>query len=1035
MRAPTYHLPAYAELCCQSQFSFLHGASSPETLVAMAAQLGYEALALTDECSVAGVVRAFREAKQHSIRLIVGSRCVIHGPDFYWEMVFLARTRAGYGQLCQAITAARARAPKGKYLMLFEDLAALGDCLGILLPAPVSQGPALKRAARCLDESFAQRWAVGESVLLHANESAIRDQSLRLAMQHDVPRVAVGQVLMASRTDKPLQDTLTAIGLNRPVSECGHALQPNAQRYLRTRLALAQCYEPSVLAQTCRFVQSCTFDLGSLRYEYPQEIVPSGQEVNAYLRDQTWLGAKYRYPDGIPSNVSQQLAHELQLIADLQYAAYFLTVYDIVSFARRQGILCQGRGSAANSAVCYCLGITEVDPRHGNTLFERFISRERNEPPDIDVDFEHQRREEVIQYIYGRYGHQRAALTAVAITYRPRSALRDVGRALSIPTAVIEEVAKSHAWWESTQALEELLKRVGVDPKDPLMSQWIYLSRAVIGAPRHLSQHPGGFVLSQGPLSALVPIEPASMPNRRVVQWDKDDLDTLGLLKVDVLGLGMLSVIERALRLTALRRDLPLFRMQDIDRHDAATFEMISQADTVGVFQIESRAQMSMLPRLKPRVFYDLVIEVAIVRPGPIQGGMVHPYLRRRQGLEPVTYPSEAVKSVLDRTLGVPIFQEQVMKIAMVAAGFTAEQADSLRRAMAAWRHKQGLDSFKKRLIDGLTANGYEATFAQAIFKQIEGFGEYGFPESHAASFAWLAYVSAWLKCHEPEAFLAALLNSQPMGFYSPSQLIQDATRHGVVVLPVDVQESQWLCSLTSSGTPNPRPAVRLGLNQVKGLAERLANQIVQAQQVGPFLSLTDLTRRAKLSQTALTHLAAAGALAALSAHRRDAIWQSATAHVPEDLLSHIERPDSAPAPACVQPESIAQQVRTDYAYMGYTLGPHPLSLIRAHLDGCRYSRFDVLLGKRPGQLVRACGLVTLRQRPHTARGVMFVTLEDETGNLNVVINPHLIERQRQLILTSQLLGVIGTWQSHDNVNHLLAGRLVNENDLLALLR
>ena len=1028
-------LPAYAELCCQSHFSFLHGASSPETLVNKAAELGYEALALTDECSVAGVVRAYRATREHAMRLIIGTRCVVHEGDYQWTMVILARSRSGYGQLCQAITAARARAPKGQYKMLFEDLKALNDCLGILLPAPVSEGHHLKRAATCLDQVFSTRWAVGESVLYHANETAIREQGRRLAMQHDVPRVAVGQVLMASRTDKPLQDTLTAIGLNRPVSACGHQLQPNAQQYLRTRLALAQCYDPSVLAQTCRFSAQCTFDLGSLRYEYPQEIVPAGQEVNQYLREQTWLGSVQRYPNGVPDAVAKQIEHELQLIADLQYAAYFLTVYDIVRFARRQGILCQGRGSAANSAVCYCLGITEVDPQHGNALFERFISRERNEPPDIDVDFEHQRREEVIQYIYRRYGHQRAALTAVAITYRPRSALRDVGRALNIPSQLIDEVAKSHAWWESTQGLTELLERVGVDPQDPLMAQWIYLAKAVIGTPRHLSQHPGGFVLSQGPLSALVPIEPASMPNRRVVQWDKDDLDTLGLLKVDVLGLGMLSVIERALALTAQRRQLPQFRMQDIDRHDVATFEMISQADTVGVFQIESRAQMSMLPRLKPRVFYDLVIEVAIVRPGPIQGGMVHPYLRRRQGLEPVTYPSVAVESVLERTLGVPIFQEQVMKLAMVAAGFSAGEADSLRRAMAAWRHKKGLDVFKQRLIEGLTANGYEASFAQAVFKQIEGFGEYGFPESHAASFAWLAYVSAWLKCHEPEAFLAALLNAQPMGFYSPSQLIQDAKRHGVVVLPVDVQHSQWFCTLSTASSEGVRPGVRLGLNQVKGLTRHLAEQIVQAQQVTRFTSLTDLARRANLSEAALTHLAAAGALRTLSAHRRDAIWQAATARTPPDLLSEIEHADTAPAPAGVEPETEAQQVRTDYAYLGYTLGAHPLSLLRQRLTHGRYTRFDLLADKRSGQVVRACGLVTLRQRPHTARGVMFMTLEDESGNLNVVINPHLIERERQLILRSQLIGVIGTWQSHDNVDHLLAGRLVDESALLAHLR
>jgi error-prone DNA polymerase len=1022
-------LPDYAELCAQSNFSFLQGACSPEALVQRAADLGYTALAITDECSVAGVVRAYRQVQSVPLQLIVGTRCQISETPQPWSVVLLARSRVGYGQLCQAITRARARAPKGLYKMLTQDLQPLDDCVAILLSAPASPISALSHAIEVLWPWFGQRLWLGESALLHASQTPIRQELKALSDQYRVPRVAVGQVLMAQRADKPLQDVLTAIRLGRPIDQCGHALAPNAEQHLRTRLRLAQLYEPSLLEATQTIAGQCSFDLGSLRYDYPTEIVPKQHTPSSYLREQTWLGAQRRYRLGVPPEVTQQLEHELNLIDELNYPSYFLTVYDIVQFARSRGILCQGRGSAANSAVCYCLGITEVDPQHGNSLFERFISRERNEPPDIDVDFEHQRREEVIQYIYARYGHDCAALTAVVITYRPRSALRDVGKALGISSALIDHVAKSHAWWEGGNAIEDVLKRAEVGIDEPVMRQWLYLAQAVIGSPRHLSQHPGGFVLTREPLWSLVPIEPASMPERRVVQWDKDDLDTIGLMKVDVLALGMLTAIGRALTMTAQRRGLRSFEIQDIARHDQATFEMISRADTMGVFQIESRAQMSMLPVLKPRVFYDLVIEVAIVRPGPIQGGMVHPYLRRRQGLEPVTYPSRAVKSVLERTLGVPIFQEQVMKIAMVAAGFSAGEADSLRRAMAAWKKKGGMNVFQERLTTGLAANGYEPAFAQAIVKQIEGFGEYGFPESHAASFAWLAYVSAWLKCHEPEAFLAALLNAQPMGFYSPSQLIQDSRRHGVTVLPIDVQCSHWDCSLepleTLSKSSQQRPAVRLGFNQIKGLSQGIAQRITAARSAGPFTSIKDLARRAHLSTTILGQLAGAASLGRLSEHRRDALWQSATAVVPNDLLR--DAIDEAALPEAVGTPSELENTCTDYAYLGYTLGQHPLALLRPALQAQRYTRFDGLNGKRQGQIVRACGLVTQRQRPSTAKGVMFVTLEDETGNLNVIVYPGLIERWRQVLLRGVLLGVVGTWQSHSGVQHLLAGRLVDE--------
>lgn len=1023
----TMQLPDYAELCTQSQFSFLQGASAPEALVQRAIALGYRALALTDECSVAGVVRAYRQAHAQSFKLIVGTRCVVTGLSAHWGVVLLPRSPRGYGQMCQTITQARARAPKGRYTLLLQDLAALDDCIAIVLPPPASERQALEPALQALRPWFEQRLWLGDTALLHASEADTRRVVWDLSQRHGVPRVAVGQVLMARRIDKPLQDTLTAIRLGQPVDQCGHALMPNAEQHLRSRLRLSQLYEPDLLQATEVIASQCLFDLASLRYEYPAEVVPSNHTPATYLREQTWLGAQRRYPQGIPAVVIQQLEHELALIEDLNYPAYFLTVYDVVRFARQRGILCQGRGSAANSAVCYCLGITEVDPQHGNTLFERFISRERNEPPDIDVDFEHQRREEVIQYIYSRYGHDRAALTAVAIAYQPRSALRDVGRALGIDRARIAHVAKSQAWWDDGQAIESVLARAGLSPDNRVVRQWIALARALIGAPRHLSQHPGGFVLSKGPLWSMVPVEPTRMAGRQVVQWDKDDLDTLGLMKVDILALGMLTAIGRALALTAWRRGLPQFEMQDIPRDDSATFDMISAADTVGVFQIESRAQMSMLPVLKPRRFYDLVIEVAIVRPGPIQGGMVHPYLRRRQGLEPITYPSEAVQSVLERTLGVPIFQEQVMKIAMTAAGFSAGEADSLRRAMAAWRRKGGMNVFQTQLTEGLMQNGYTPAFAQAIVQQIEGFGEYGFPESHAASFAWLAYVSAWLKCHEPEAFLVALLNAQPMGFYTPAQLIQDAQRHGVQVWPTDVEQSQWLCTLQLAGQ---RPAVRLGLNQIKALPQAAAQRIEAARLEGPFASIQALAQRARLNQATLTLLADSGALRTLSRHRRDATWQVASTVMPADLLQHASAPTALPD--SITAPSAAENTASDYTHLGYTLGEHPLALLREVLQRLRYTRFDALSVKREGQLVRACGLVTQRQRPGTARGIMFVTLEDETGSLNVVVYPGLVERWRDILLCGVLVGVVGTWQSRHGVHHLLAGRFIDETPRLS---
>jgi error-prone DNA polymerase len=795
-------------------------------------------------------------------------------------------------------------------------------------------------------------------------------------------------------------------------------------------LRLANLYPEDALAATVDIMSRCTFSLDELRYEYPDELVPAGHTPASYLRQETYIGAQRRFPAGIPHQVQQQIEHELELIADLQYEPYFLTVYDIVRFARSQHILCQGRGSAANSAVCYCLGVTEVDPARGNMLFERFISKERGEPPDIDVDFEHQRREEVIQYIYRKYGRDRAAIAAAVSTYRPRGALRETGKALGVDPQIVDAVAKSHHWFDTSQGLLARFAESGLDPDKPLIQAWAKLASQLLNFPRHLSQHSGGFVISRGKLTRLVPVENAAMVDRSVIEWDKDDLESLGLLKVDVLALGMLSAIRRTLDLVSEQRG-ERFEMQDIPSEDPATYAMISAADTVGVFQIESRAQMSMLPRMRPERFYDLVIEVAIVRPGPIQGGAVHPYLQRRQGFEPVTYPSDALKTALGRTLGVPIFQEQVMQVAILAAGFTAGEADQLRRAMAAWKRKGGLEKYYDRIVLGMQERGYTQAFAEAIFEQIKGFGEYGFPESHAASFALLVYASSWLKCHEPEAFLAAMLNSQPMGFYSPSQLVQDAQRHGVKVLPVDVTVSGWDSSLEHHASA-ARPAVRLGLSLLRGMKDGAAERIENARAVRPFASVNDLARRAQLDRKDLHALAQANALAALAGNRREALWQSVAAVPDKDMLAAAATQDETPA---LGAPSEANDIVADYRSLGLTLNRHPLELLRPQLLANRLMPASTLRTYRDGRLARGCGLVTVRQRPGTAKGVVFVTLEDETGNVNVIIWPSLLEKQRKEALGAALLAVYGTWQCQGEVRHLVAQRLVDMSHLLGELQ
>jgi error-prone DNA polymerase len=1041
-------LPPYAELFCLSNFSFLQGASHAEELVLRAVQLGYFALGITDECSLAGVVRAHAEAKEAGLPLIIGAHFHLQNPDGSPapSLILLAQNREGYGNLAEFITLGRTRAGKGTYLLMPDDLADpapenahlrhMPDCLAILLPPyPGHEAQDVDRLhaqAAWMATTFPGRAWLGLTSLHRAFDDAHRATVEEVGWQHGLPIVALGHVCMHVRSRKPLQDTLTATRLNKAVADCGYGLAQNAEQHLRSRLRLANLYTPQVLAETVRVARLCTFSLDELRYEYPDEVVPPGHTAASFLRAETWIGAHRRFRDGIPAKVQAQIEHELALISEMRYEHYFLTVYDIVRFARSQHILCQGRGSAANSAVCYCLGITEVDPARASLLFERFISRERNEPPDIDVDFEHQRREEVIQYIYNKYGRDRAALAAVVISYRPKSALRDSGRALGIDLGIVEKVAKTHHWFDSRADLLGRLAESGLDPEAPLSRQWATLAQSLLNFPRHLSQHPGGFVIARGKLSRLVPIENAAMADRSVIQWDKNDLEELGLMKVDVLALGMLSMMRRGLELVGQRYG-NVFEMQDIPADDTATYDMICQADTVGVFQIESRAQMSMLPRMRPRVFYDLVIEVAVVRPGPIQGGMVHPYLRRRQGFEPVVYPSAEMKVALERTLGVPIFQEQVMQVAILGAGFTPGEADQLRRAMAAWKRKGGLEHYHERITTGMLERGYTLEFAEAIFSQIQGFGEYGFPESHAASFALLAYASSWLKCHEPAAFLCALLNSQPMGFYSPSQLVQDARRHGIEVRPVDVAVSGWDSALEEYD-PHERtrqPAVRLGLSLQRGMKVDAAERIEQARAVRPFADVADLARRAGLDRSDLQVLAAAGALQSLAGHRREALWEASGAAPDKDLLRPTVPREEAPVLAA---PSEGEEIVGDYRAQGLTLGRHPLALLRERLLAQRFLPAATLMDFQNGQLARGCGLVTVRQRPGTAKGVLFLTLEDETGNVNVIVWPSLVEQQRREVLSAPLLGVYGIWQREGEVRHLVAKRLVDLSHLLGAL-
>ena len=1032
MTAPLPSLPDYAELLCVSNFTFLRGASHPEELVERAKALGYRALAITDECTMAGVVRAHVAAKAAGLPLLLGSQFCItprSSAEAPFTLVLLAQNLTGYGNLCAFITRLRRASDKGTYQLTLNHLTGgeLTDCLTLLCPDRKATQEQLESLGQWALHQFTGRCWIGVDQMRRLDDELWLHRMRHLSGLTTLPLVAVGDVHMHVRSRKPLQDVLTATRLGQPLTECGHALQRSAEQHLRTRLRLARTFAPDLLAETLQVVARCSFSLDELQYQYPDEVVPHGHTAASFLRQVTYEGAGRRWPQGITAAVQAQIEHELSLICELRYEHYFLTVYDIVAFARSRHILCQGRGSAANSVVCYCLGVTEVDPARMSVLFERFISKERNEPPDIDIDFEHQRREEVIQYLYAKYGRDRAALTATVIRYRPRSAIRDVGKALGFDLATLDAIAKGQKWFDGSDVRLERFDELGMDMEDLAVRQLITLTSQLIGFPRHLSQHTGGFVLTRDLLCRMVPVHNASMPERTVIEWDKDDLDAAGLLKVDVLALGMLSALRRALDLIGQRRGCE-FGMQDIPAEDPATYDMVCKADTIGVFQIESRAQMSMLPRLRPRCFYDLVIEVAIVRPGPIQGGMVHPYLNRRQGKEPVTYPSEALKTALGRTLGVPVFQEQVMQISILAAGFTPGEADGLRRAMAAWKRKGGLSRYYDRIVEGMTARGYAREFAEQIFEQIKGFSEYGFPESHAASFALLVYASSWIKCHEPAAFLAALLNSQPMGFYSPSQLVQDARRHGVEVRPVDVMYSDTDTSLEDlPGTP----AVRLGLHLVHGLRRASADRIMTERSKAPFDSAEELARRAGLEQHEMKLLAAAGALASLSGHRRQQVWDAAALHASPRLLQDAPvEEEFLELPAA----SESEDVLWDYASVGLTLRSHPMALLRPRLDQYRLKTSQDLRRTPDGRTVRTAGIVTLRQQPATANGTIFVSLEDEHGATQVIVWRSLRETQRQVLLGSRLLAVKGRWQRQGDVCNLIAERLADLSPLLGQL-
>ena len=1065
----------YAELHCTTNFSFLRGASHPEELVATAHALGYEALAITDQATLAGIVRAHAAAKQAGLKLVVGAALE---PVDAAPLVVWAIDRAGYANLCRLLTRGYDRAADGRP----DAATAAGACRlsrddiaihagGLLAGVPLAACGAAGRhgdaddSREIVGQLLEWRWVFGDRLHVLAEVALGGDDEdrlrwfARLGRLANVPLVAAGDVRYHERGRMPLFDALSAVRHGRTVEEIRGQLLANGERHLHERWRIAERFAelPEAVERSAEIAARCTFSLDELRYEYPDATVPPGRSPQEHLARLAWQGAAKRYPEGIPDTVQRLIKHELALIAELGYEAYFLTVFDVVRFARRRGILCQGRGSAANSAICYCLGITSVDPARMNVLFERFVSRERREAPDIDIDFEHDRREEVIQYIYDTYGRGRAAMTAEVISYRLRSAVRDLSKALGLSLDRVEAIAAVIDVGDDCENLPTRLAEAGIDPADDTAARLIVLVGQLVGFPRHLGQHVGGMVMTRGDLCDLVPIQPATMDGRTIIQWDKNDLDELGILKVDCLALGMLTAIRRAFGLIESAGG-PKLTLATVPAEDPAVYEMISRADTVGVFQIESRAQMSMLPRLKPRCFYDLVIEVAIVRPGPIQGDMVHPYLRRRAGEDPVTYPNDEIRAVLEKTLGVPLFQEQAMRLAVVAAGFTPGEADQLRRAMGAWRRPGLIEEFRQKLIQGMLARGLSQAFAEQVFGQIRGFGEYGFPESHAASFALLVYVSAWLKCHHPAAFTAALLGSQPMGFYAPAQLVRDARAHGVKVLPVDVNASRWHARLERLQS-HATPAIRLGLEQVYGLGEAAGRRIAAARSAGRFHLLRDLARRARLDRDALLHVARAGGLASLGLDRRRAVWEA---------MRFLDRPGSMPlleglveedewreqdegeagsgsaeadgddgvAPCRLLPVMTRQEeVIADYHTTGLSLMAHPLQFTREQCAAQGIVTIAAATAAPEGRRVRVAGIVLTRQRPATAKGMIFLTIEDETGAANIVVRPDVWEQADHAARRTAILVVQGRIQRRGSVVHVVATHLASDSRLVEIPR
>ena len=1038
-------MPPYAELQVTTNFSFLRGASHPEELVGRAAELGHRAIAIADRNSLAGVVRAHVAAKEAGIGLVIGARLDLRDGA---SVLAYPTDRAAYGRLSRLVTLGRRRAPKGECELFREDVLEWGEGLVFVAAAPEYGDTAQPQTDDDIWVSFTAqlaelRAAFPDNCYIAISRSLAGDDPARTAYLFDlstktgIPPIATNDVHMHTPERRALADVLVCIREKCTIDQAGFHLAANAERHLKGAREMARLFHghEHAVGRTVEVAERCTFGLEELRYEYPDEISPDGTSPQAELERLTWEGAAGRYPGGVPAQVRAQIEHELALVGELGYAPYFLTVHDLVRFARERHILCQGRGSAANSAVCYCLGITAVDPSKLDLLFERFVSAERDEPPDIDVDFEHERREEVIQYIYEKYGRHRAGLAATVIHYRTRRAVREVGKALGLSEDAAAALS-SQVWGRSGSGVSaEEAREVGLDANDRRLRLALELTRELIGFPRHLSQHVGGFVITRGRLDEVVPVENAAMKDRTVIEWDKDDLDALGILKVDVLGLGMLTCIHKGFRLLhdhyGRTHDLAT-----VPAEDAAVYDMLCKGDSVGVFQVESRAQMAFLPRMKPRDFYDLVVEVAIVRPGPIQGDMVHPYLRRRNGEEKVEYPSDELRRVLEKTLGVPLFQEQAMKIAIVGAGFTPAEADSLRRAMATFRRAGTIHSFREKFVEGMAARGYERDFAERCFRQIEGFGEYGFPESHAASFALLVYVSAWMKCRYPAVFACALLNSQPMGFYAPAQIVRDAREHGIEVHPPDANLSDWDCTLEPGGEPAGAGqgfALRLGLRQIKGVSSGDGARLV-AERGNGYRDPAGIWRRAGLGVPVLEKLARADAFRSMGLGRREALWAiRALGDKPLPLFEAAGEAEQGEEPTVVLPEmAIGEEVVEDYSSLRLTLRRHPVDLLRPKLSGAVQAAS--LLEAANGARISVAGLVLARQRPGTAKGVIFMTLEDETGTANIIVWPKTFERFRRIVLSARLMRVTGKLQREGIVTHLIADRLEDLSPLLDTL-